>query len=212
MNVLAPSFFEIFIQFLMGTTLKHPEVFGLEYLPQCELAAHDFELAGEVDNYHFFEKLYNVCHHNRTVGIVFKHYFFQDQPVGNGFRVLKGVRLTSLLKKYIRYGQYHPEVFKHMTFYFFHDKKDGAVIFDDSLVLRFSYRNHRDGYQVDTLESDYDKMGILKKVATSTIKHTMDFQELELTYPSLQRRYLTSAYRRLIKAMRDNGNKPSSQM
>lgn len=212
MNVLASSFFEIFIQFLTGTTLKHPEVFGLESFSPSKLIAHDFELAGEVDDYHFFEKLYNVSHHNRTVGIVFKHYFFQGQPVGSGFRVLEGVRLTSLIKKYIRYGQHHPEVVKHMTFYFFHDKKDGAILFDDSLVVRLSYGNNRAGYQVDTLESNYDKMGILKEVATSPIKHTMDFQELELTCHSLQRRYLSSAYRRLIKAMIDNGNKPSSQM
>lgn len=56
MNVLAPSFFEIFIQFLTGTTLKHPEVFGLENLPQCELAAHDFELAGEVETITFLRR------------------------------------------------------------------------------------------------------------------------------------------------------------
>jgi hypothetical protein len=212
MNVLASSFFEIFIQFLTGATLKHPEVFGLESFSPSELIAHDFELAGVVDDYHFFEKLYDVSHHNRTVGMVLKRYFFQDQQVGSGLRVLKGVRLTSLLKEYIRYGQHHPEVIRHMTFYFFHDKKDGAIIFDDSLAVRFSHKNQRNGYQVVTLESDYDEMGVLKQMATNAIKHTMDFHELELTSSSLKRRYRGPAYQRLIKALIVNGKKPSNRI
>ncbi len=212
MTVLASSFFEIFIQFLMSATLKHPEVFGLDSFSPSELIAHDFELAGEVDDYHLFEKLYNVSHHNRSVGIVLKRYFFQDQQVGSGFRVLKGVRLTSLLKEYIRYGQNHPEVIKQMTFYFFHDNKDGAIIFDDSLAVRFSHKNQRDGYEVVTLESDYDEMGVLKQIATNAIKHTMDFHELELTSSSLKRRYRRAAYQRLIKALMVNGKKSSNRM
>ncbi|MFP3851618.1 hypothetical protein [Pseudomonas sp. W5-01] len=212
MNVLASSFFEIFIQFLTGATLRHPEVFGLENFSPNELISQDFELAGKVDDYHFFEKLYNVSHHNRSVGVVLKPYFFQDQQVASGFRVLKGVRLTSLLKEYIRYGQHHPEVAKRMTFYFFHDNKDGAIIFDDSLAVRFSHRNRRDGYQVVTLERDYDEIGALKKIATDAIKLTMDFHELELTSSSLRRRYRGAAYQQVIKALIVNGKKPSSRI
>lgn len=77
MNVLASSFFEIFIQFLTGATLRHPEVFGLESFSPIELISQDFEPAGKVDDYHFFEKLYNVNHHNRSVGVVLKPYFFR---------------------------------------------------------------------------------------------------------------------------------------
>lgn len=201
MNVLVSSFFEIFIQFLTGATLKHPEVFGLESFSPSELIAHDFELAGKADDYHFFEKLYNVSHHNRSVGMVLKRYFFQDQQVGSGFRFLKGVRLTSLLKEYIRYGQHHPEAIRHMTFYFFHDNKDGAIIFGDSLVVRFSHKNQRDGYQVVTLESDYDEMGILYRAATNAIEHTMNFRNLEGTCLALKKRYYSSAYRRLVKSL-----------
>lgn len=209
MNVLGSSFFEIFIQFSRNTTTKHPEVFGLEsFLPE-ELIAHDYELAGEVDDYHFFEKFYYAPHNSRTVGMVFKRYFFQDQQVGSGFRVLKGVRLTSLLKEYISYGQHHPEVIKPLMFYFFHDRKDGAVIFDDSLVVRFSHKNKREGYQIETLESDYDEMGILNRAATNAIKYTMDHHELEWTHSSLKTQRCSPAYRRLIIALKNLRGRPA---
>ena len=201
MKALKSSFFEIFLLFLKDATIKSPETLGLKSFSPDELIAHDYELAGEVDDYHFFEQLYNVTHKTRSVGAVFKRYFFQDQQIGSGFRVLKGVRLTSLLKEYISYGQHHPELIKPMTFYFFHNKKDGAVIFDDSVVVRFSHNNQRDGYQVETLESDYDAMGILNKAATNAIKYTMDFHIFERSRITLKKRHYSSAYRRLVKAL-----------
>ena len=201
MKALKPSFSEIFVLFLKDATIKNPEALGLKSFSPDELIAHDYELAGEVDDYHFFEKLYNTTYKTRSVGVIFKRYFFQDQQVGSGFRVLKGVRLTSLLKEYINYGQHHPDAIKPLAFYFFHNKKDGAVVFDDSLVVRFSHKNQRDGYQVETLESDYDEMGILNKAATNAIKYTMDFHELEWTCISLKKRHCSSAYRRLVKAL-----------
>lgn len=204
MKVLNSSFFEIFLLFLKDATIKSPEAFGLKSFSPDELIAHDYELAGEADDYHFFEQLYTVTHKTRSVGMVFKRYFFKDQQVGSGFRVLKGVRLTSLLKEYIIYSQHYPELIKPLTFYFFHDKKDGAVIFDDSLVVRFSHKNQRDGYQVETLESDYDEMGILNKAATNAIKYTMDFHKFEWRGISLKKGYQSSAYRRLVKALEAN--------
>ncbi|MEN5032580.1 hypothetical protein [Pseudomonas sp. Ps21-P2] len=201
MKALKSSFSEIFFFFLKDATIKSPEALGLKSFSPDELIANDYELAGEVNDYHFFEKFYNVTHKKRFVGVVFKRYFFQDQPVGSGFKVLKGVRLTSLLKEYINYGQHHPEVVKPLTFYFFHDKKDGAVIFDDSLVVRFSHNNQREGYQVKTLESDFDETGTLNKAATNAIKYTMDFHQLEWTRTSLKKQNYSSAYRRLVKAL-----------
>lgn len=201
MTILKSCFSEIFFLFLTDATIKNPETLELKSFSPEELVAHDYELAGEVDDYHLYEKLYDVTHKKRSVGVVFKRYFFQDQQVGSGFRVLKGVRLTSLLKEYISYGQHHPEAIKPLTFYFFHDKKDGAIIFDDSLVVRFSHKSKRDGYQVDTLESDYDEMGILNRAATNAIKYTMDFHKFEWTRLSLKKRHCSSAYRRLSKAL-----------
>jgi hypothetical protein len=202
MKALKSSFSEIFFLFLKDATIKSPETLGLKSFSPDELIAHDYELAGKVDDYHFFEKLYKVTHNTRSVDVIFKRYFFQDQQVGSGFRVLKGVRLTSLLKEYINYSVQHPEIIKPLTFYFFHDKKDGAVIFDDSLVVRFSRKNQRDEYQVETLESDFDETGTLNKAATNTIKYTMDFHQFECTRISLKKQHYPSAYRRLVKTLK----------
>lgn len=201
-NRLHLSFFEILCLFLRDATSSQPRLFGLTSFSPDELIKHDFERVGECDNYHFFEKLYCVSHRNRDVAVVFKLYFYRCQQIGSGFDVLKGVRLTSLLTNHMRFDQRHPDVQpRPLELYFSKDKKEGAIILQDSIVVRFSHRKKRDGYQVDTLESDSDKSGTLNKVATNTIRHTMDFYDLGLSDLGLNARNASVGLRRLIDTL-----------
>ena len=68
MKALKSSFFEIFLLFLKDATIKSPEALGLKSFSPDELIAHDYELAGEVEDYHFFEKLYDVTHKTKVKG------------------------------------------------------------------------------------------------------------------------------------------------
>jgi hypothetical protein len=201
-NRLDLSFFEIFCLFLRDATSSRPRLFGLTSFSPDELIKHDFERVGEVDEYHFFEKLYCMSHRNRDVAVVFKLYFYRCQQIGSGFDVLKGVRLTSLLTNHMRFDQRQPDMQpRPLELYFSKDKKEGAIILQDSMVVRFSHRKKRDGYQVDTLESDSDKSGTLNKVATNTIRHTMDLYDLGLSDLGLNARNASVGLRRLIDTL-----------
>jgi hypothetical protein len=201
-NRLDLSFFEIFCLFLRDATSSQPRLFGLTSFSPDELIKHDFERVGEVDEYHFFEKLYCMSHRNRDVAVVFKLYFYRCQQIGSGFDVLKGVRLTSLLTNHMRFDQRQPDMQpRPLELYFSKDKKEGAIILQDSMVVRFSHRKKRDGYQVDTLESDSDKSGTLNKVATNTIRHTMDLYDLGLSDLGLNARNASVGLRRLIDTL-----------
>jgi hypothetical protein len=115
---------------------------------------------------------------------------------------LKGVRLTSLLTNHMRFDQRQPDMQpRPLELYFSKDKKEGAIILQDSMVVRFSHRKKRDGYQVDTLESDSDKSGTLNKVATNTIRHTMDLYDLGLSDLGLNARNASVGLRRLIDTL-----------
>jgi hypothetical protein len=143
-----------------------------------------------------------MSHRNRDVAVVFKLYFYRCQQIGSGFDVLKGVRLTSLLTNHMRFDQRQPDMQpRPLELYFSKDKKEGAIILQDSMVVRFSHRKKRDGYQVDTLESDSDKSGTLNKVATNTIRHTMDLYDLDLSDPGLNARNASPGLRRLIDTL-----------
>ncbi|WP_070356508.1 hypothetical protein [Pseudomonas lutea] len=201
-NRLDLSFFEIFCLFLRDATSSQSRLFGLTSFSPDELIKHDFERVGECDDYHFFEKLYCVSHRNRDVAVVFKLYFYRCQQIGSGFDVLKGVRLTSLLTNHMRFDQRQPDMQQRpLELYFSKDQKEGAVILQDSIVIRFSHSKKRDGYQVDTLESDSDKSGTLNRIATNTIRHTMDFYDLDLSDPGLNARNASAGLRRLIDTL-----------
>lgn len=66
---------------------------------EFEFLNADFELVGDLDDFHFFEKEYSVSYLRRKISIVFKQYFFVSEALGGGLGVACGVRLTSLLKK-----------------------------------------------------------------------------------------------------------------
>jgi hypothetical protein len=202
MSRLNLSPLEIFILLSRDATLSQPRLFGLTSFSPDELISNDFERVGEGDDYHFFEKLYCISHRNRDVAVVFKLYFYRCQQVGSGFDVLKGVRLTSLLTSHMRFDQRQPDMQpRPLELYFSQDRKEGAVILQDSIVVRFSHSKKREGYQVDTLESDSDKSGTLNKVATNTIRHTMYLYDLEPQAPVPNARSASAGLRRLIDTL-----------
>jgi len=117
----------------------------------------DFELIGDLDNFHFFEKAYDASYSRRKIAIVFKQYFFVSENLGGGLGIACGVRLTSLLRK-----QPFATATRHIndnriSFYFSEDKSEGAMIFDRRFAIRFGRRSKRSSYIISTVECDFDK-------------------------------------------------------
>ncbi|GGU85802.1 hypothetical protein GCM10009504_47160 [Pseudomonas laurentiana] len=176
--------------------MERPDCFGVNGFSSFDFVAAGYELVGDEDEFHFYEKMRFVFHHKRCHGVVFKYYFYSSEGsgCGFGFGVKPGIRLKTLLKVYLALGRS-----QSVKFYFSDDKSDGAVIFDEEVVVRFGQQRKRDDYVVVTIESDLDKVGVLMGVATGAVMETMNSYVLDLNDVGVARRHGFLGFSRLIK-------------
>ncbi|WP_225085899.1 hypothetical protein [Pectobacterium colocasium] len=171
--MLKISFFTLFIRYLKTSTIQHPDIFGLKDFSPIELISQGYELVGDPTDFHFYEKDYVVGYHNKTLNIVFKRYFYLDENAGSGFSIGRGARLISLLKCYkavcLADGMAEP-VF---DFYFSEDKKEGAVIIGNAVVIRFTQWSTKGQYSIVTIESDFSESALFSQVSTNAVKSTL---------------------------------------
>ncbi|MEI7368495.1 hypothetical protein WCT94_12765 [Pectobacterium sp. 1950-15] len=197
--MLKISFFTLFIRYLKASTVQHPDVFGLTDFSPIALASQGYELVGDPTDFHFYEKDYVVGYHNKNLNIVFKRYFYLDENAGSGFSIGRGANLISLLKCYkavcLADGITEP-VF---DFYFSEDKKDGAIIVGDSVVIRFNQWSAKGQYSIVTIESDFSESGQFQMTSTNAVKKTMHVYDDKLPLSTSKLRKKSSAFRQLAK-------------
>ncbi|MBW5894649.1 hypothetical protein IM880_20750 [Pectobacterium polaris] len=178
--MLKISFFTLFIRYLKTSTIRHPDIFGLKDFSPTELVSQGYELVGDPTDFHFYEKDYVVGYHNKKLNIVFKRYFYLDENAGSGFSIGRGASLISLLKCYkavcLADGIAEP-VF---DFYFSEDKKEGAVIVGDSVVVRFNQWSTKGQYSIVTIESDFSESALFSQVSTNAVKSTLHAYDYRL--------------------------------
>lgn len=203
--MLTLSLFEILAIFFKDSTITQPNIFGLRDFSHSELASKKYELTGDLHDFHFYEKDYNVRYYQNTLDIVFKLYFYAERDIGSGFSVGPGLRLTSVLKWH-RSSLLNTRASEPtMKFYFSEDKEEGAVIFCNSIVLRFNQWDRRGAYTVGTIESDFCESDTLNKLATNSVKQTMQPCLFELTSLSPQPKRNSTAFYRLLRYLSKNG-------
>lgn len=102
------------------------------------------------------ESLRPLWHHDGRGGAVAKIYFENGEFQSNGLGIFGSVRLTTLLKAYLRF-QRESERASDIELYFDDDFLDGALIFDQGIAMRFSaYANQgARNYYALTVESDF---------------------------------------------------------
>ncbi|UKE85122.2 hypothetical protein PJ912_09265 [Pectobacterium colocasium] len=197
--MLKISFFTLFIRYLKASTVQHPDVFGLTDFSPIALASQGYELVGDPTDFHFYEKDYVVGYHNKNLNIVFKRYFYLDENAGSGFSIGRGANLISLLKCYkavcLADGITEP-VF---DVYFSEDKKDGAIIVGDSVVIRFNQWSAKGQYSIVTIESDFSESGQFQMTSTNAVKKTMHVYDDKLPLSTSKLRKKSSAFRQLAK-------------
>ncbi|ASY80996.1 hypothetical protein BJK05_13735 [Pectobacterium polaris] len=195
--MLKISFFTLFIRYLKETTIRHPDIFGLKDFSPIELVSQGYELVGDPTDFHFYEKGYVVGYHNKKLNIVFKRYFYLDKNAGSGFSIGRGASLISLLKCYkaacLADGMTGP-VF---DFYFSEDKKEGAVILRDSVVVRFNQWSTKGQYSIVTIESDFSESELFSQVSTNAVKSTLYAYDYHLLLSKLASRREPNAFSRL---------------
>ncbi|MBN3215112.1 hypothetical protein [Pectobacterium polaris] len=195
--MLRISFFSLFIRYLKASTVRHPDIFGLKDFSPTELVSQGYELVGDPTDFHFYEKDYVVGYHNKKLNIVFKRYFYLDENAGSGFSIGRGASLISLLKCYkavcLADGIAEP-VF---DFYFSEDKKEGAVILRDSVVVRFNQWSTKGQYLIVTIESDFSESALFSQVSTNAVKSTLYAYDYRLLLSKLASRREPNAFSRL---------------
>ncbi|MCL6361618.1 hypothetical protein EXT49_16490 [Pectobacterium polaris] len=195
--MLKISFFTLFIRYLKTSTIRHPDIFGLKDFSPTELVSQGYELVGDPTDFHFYEKDYVVGYHNKKLNIVFKRYFYLDENAGSGFSIGRGASLISLLKRYraacLADGMTGP-VF---DFYFSEDKKEGAVILRDSVVVRFNQWSTKGQYSIVTIESDFSESALYSNVSTNAVKNTLYAYDYRLLLSKLASRREPNAFSRL---------------
>ncbi|UAY92596.1 hypothetical protein KSL88_02430 [Pectobacterium polaris] len=195
--MLEISFFTLFIRYLKASTVQHPDIFGLTDFSPTELVSQGYELVGDPTDFHFYEKDYVVGYHNKKLNIVFKRYFYLDENGGSGFSIGRGASLISLLKCYkavcLADGIAEP-VF---DFYFSEDKKEGAVILRDSVVVRFNQWSTKGQYSIVTIESDFSESALFSNVSTNAVKSTLYAYDYHLLLSKPTSRREPNAFSRL---------------
>ncbi|RJL20491.1 hypothetical protein [Pectobacterium polaris] len=197
--MLKISFFTLFIRYLKETIIRHPDIFGLKDFSPIELVSQGYELVGDPTDFHFYEKGYVVGYHNKKLNIVFKRYFYLDKNAGSGFSIGRGASLISLLKCYkaacLADGMTEP-VF---DFYFSEDRKEGAVILRDSVVVRFNQWSTKGQYSIVTIESDFSESELFSQVSTNAVKSTLYAYDYHLLLSKPTSRREPNAFSRLAK-------------
>ncbi|AIO36810.1 hypothetical protein DM39_5902 [Burkholderia cenocepacia] len=199
MDISTISLIELFDSFVSDGVIEKPRLFGLTDFSPASFDAAGYELVGDSSDFHFYEKAHVARYRGRAVDIIFKSYFLSGREIGNGIGVGPGVRLISLLRHYKAMRGLAHISDGGVKFYFSNDRRDGAVIFDDSLVVRFVKKTRHGGYLVRTIESDFDRTGNFKRIATGSVKSSMDFCNLFEAKGEFFGRGKCSAFDRLAK-------------
>ncbi|MEQ9885042.1 hypothetical protein [Pectobacterium zantedeschiae] len=197
--MLKISFFTLFAVYLKESTIRHPDILGIKDFSPIELVSQGYELVGEPADFHFYEKDYVVGHHNKKLNIVFKHYFYLGENAGNGLSVGGGASLISLLQGYKAVCLLDGIIEPTLDFYFSDDKKDGAVILEHSIVVRFSQSSQRGQYSVVTIESDFSESTQFQMASTNAVKKTMHAYDSTLPLSKSMLRKKSRAFCRLAK-------------
>jgi len=203
--MISTDFYKLISLFLEGAGNLQPNIFGLKDFSESEFINADFELVGDLDDFHFFEKEYNVPYLRRKISIVFKKYFFVSEALGCGLGVACGVRLTSLLRKQPFATALRQMDDNWISFYFSEDKSEGALIFDRGIVIRFGRRSKRSSYMISTVECDFDNERF-GDVARKAVRETYERLTPDSMMNEVRLRGCSNAFNRLVRQLYSGSN------
>jgi hypothetical protein len=169
-KILPISFFNLFDLYISNIQKDKMTLSDIDgNLTQYELEKNGYDAIAEEPNF-LYEKIYILRHFRRYRHIRFKHYYLSDDASGDGVSVETGIRLISLLKHCINSANMAGA---SVEFYFLKDLKNGAAIFNNSVVVRFSQDGKRGAYYILGIESDAGASKEMKKLSVNGVKYTM---------------------------------------
>jgi len=74
--VIFTDFCKLIALFLEGAGNLQPNIFGLKGFSGAEFINADFELVGDLDDFHFFEKAYDILIHVEKLRLYLSNIFW----------------------------------------------------------------------------------------------------------------------------------------
>ncbi|WP_414868986.1 hypothetical protein [Pseudomonas sp. IT-347P] len=206
--MISTDFHKLIELFIAGAGSLQPGIFGLNSFSKAEFIKADFELFGDLGDFHFFEKAYDVPYFRRKITVVFKQYFFADESLGGGLGVANGVRLTSLLRSQPFASAARSVDQRGIALFLSEDQSEGALIFDEKIVIRFNRWSSRSSYVISTVECDFDneRFGDLAKKA---VHDAYEFCDHKSMINGARFKGGSSAFNRLIRKLELFVDRPS---
>lgn len=196
--MLRTTFFEIFNSFLDELTFEDLDALGLPDMERVTLERSGYELVGNKDDYHAYEKEIIVAYNRVSLSLIHKLYFFANDFIRSGLDVEPKVRLTTLLKAYWGYRNVRSGSLDNIQFFFWEGNDEGAVVFEENIVVRFGLCRSKGAYLIETIESSLDKTGNFPGVAVKGVKKYMNVYILDCAFNRCGAKKLPYAFTRLV--------------
>ncbi|AVD82343.1 hypothetical protein C4Q28_09270 [Pseudomonas sp. SWI6] len=164
MNYLECNAQELCLKYVMNASNIVPKIFALPSFSAADLKSEGFDMIGDCDDFHLYEKSFLAIHFKRSVDVTLKRYFFNEKESGCGISLSPGVRLAPLLKRLFLQDV-------SLECYFFENMLDGALVLDCCSVMRFSINRAGTAYEVRELESGQGSYS--EGAAVSSIRRSM---------------------------------------
>lgn len=128
-----------------------------------------------------------------------------NEALGCGLGVACGVRLTSLLKK-----QPFATALRHagdnrILFYFSEDESEGALIFDERIIIRFGRQSKRSSYMISTVECDFDNERF-GDIARKAVRETYECLTPDSMISEARLQGCSNAFKRLVRQIYSGSN------
>jgi hypothetical protein len=140
---------------------------------QAGLIVEGYEEYETHDELFLYDKRSMIGFKNRHIMIDLQRHFFYGKEGKDSIFICDPIQLKTLLKHVFRSQKFSPN---SLAFYFILGFEDGAVIFDDSIVVRFENKGRKRGsYLVGMISCSMDENvpHYLRKTHVLGVKDTM---------------------------------------
>jgi hypothetical protein len=151
------NIYAVMLEYLDEGRIQNPEIVNLPSFDAKYLRENNFEFAGDLNEFGMYSFVRYFSAAKKSICTEFKIYFFKEKFCTNGLGVYGSVRLVTLLRKITErerkgFGEKYS-----FEIYLCDDMTDGALIFNNGIVVRFS--SNQDGvarnYFIKTVESNF---------------------------------------------------------
>lgn len=143
---------DLLTKFLINGHIIHPSDLDLPSFEREIIEHESFEQAGEENQLLMYSAQRYISNKKELIPVEVKIYFFANQVATNGLGIFGNIRLHAFLEKS---SSTLKENGISLQMYFSNSLREGAIVFSNGVVMRFSDKNNKlKTFYITTLESN----------------------------------------------------------